>query len=56
MQKSGGLLLPPVQKLVATLISAQWAEMQTNLDTRTGSASYCSDILTAEHLNVIDMR
>jgi len=24
------MLLPPVQKLVATFISARWAEMQTN--------------------------
>jgi len=28
MQQSGGLLLPPVQKLVATFISAFTAEMQ----------------------------
>jgi len=28
MQQSGGLLLPPVQKLVATIIFAQGAKMQ----------------------------
>jgi hypothetical protein len=30
MQYASGILLPPVQKLVATFISAHRAEMQTN--------------------------